>query len=178
MQPENRVCAHCGGPFVIRFVRQARQRFCGNVCAGLSRPKRDQLTRFWQKVQGRGTDRCWLWTASAQESGYGSFYFDGQLDRAHRVSWKLAHGSIPDGAMVLHHCDNPRCVNPSHLFLGTNTDNMRDMIRKGRHAKKLTPMQAIAIRADERKHKEIAREYGVSRPLVSAIKRGDAWGCV
>lgn len=92
--------------------------------------------RFWPKVQHGTADECWLWTAALKESGYGQFMIN-SLSRkplkAHRISWELAHGSIPDGLHVLHHCDNRRCVNPSHLFLGTNDDNIRDMIAKGRN---------------------------------------------
>lgn len=93
--------------------------------------------RFWAKV--RKTDTCWLWTASTRDKGYGAFSYrvDGKQiqDRAHRYSWVLRHGAIPDGLWVLHRCDVPACVNPAHLFLGTSDDNISDMIKKGRHVK-------------------------------------------
>jgi hypothetical protein len=92
--------------------------------------------RFWAKVDKRGPDDCWEWTGAAIAKGYGKISRGprggGQL-AAHRVSWILAKSEIPDGQMVLHRCDNRLCVNPSHLFLGTNTDNMRDMVSKGRN---------------------------------------------
>ena len=91
------------------------------------------MTRFWSKVQK--TDGCWLWTGSRNRTwAYGRFR-SGPGRRsvlAHRFAWELVHGPIPGGLFVCHHCDNPSCVNPEHLFLGTHTDNMRDMVNKGR----------------------------------------------
>src|SRR5687767_4720826 len=86
--------------------------------------------RFWEKV--RKTDGCWLWTASRNAKGYGQIMYQRRPIHAHRVSWQLANGPIPDGLCVLHRCDNPQCVNPGHLFLGTIVDNNRDMFAKGR----------------------------------------------
>lgn len=89
--------------------------------------------KFWRNVLK--TDTCWLWTAG-KSHGYGAFYpAKGEGDRpiaAHRYSWKLHFGALPKGAHVLHHCDNPPCVRPDHLFTGTQADNMRDKARKGR----------------------------------------------
>jgi hypothetical protein len=87
------------------------------------------MERFWKKVNK--TDGCWLWTAT-RIGRYGGFRFEGRSRTAHRVSWELAFGPIPDGLQVLHHCDTPLCVNPQHLFLGTPLDNARDRDSKGR----------------------------------------------
>lgn len=86
--------------------------------------------RFWDKVNTSG--ECWLWTASVDTKDYGKFYLAPRLQSAHRVSFMLAYGEIPEGLMVLHRCDVPRCVRPIHLFLGTASDNAQDMLHKGR----------------------------------------------
>jgi hypothetical protein len=91
--------------------------------------------RFWAKVDKTGD--CWLWTARLSRDGYGQFRTGGvgtPNARAHRVAWALAYGAIPEGLLVLHRCDNPRCVRPEHLFLGTSADNVADRNAKGRQA--------------------------------------------
>jgi hypothetical protein len=92
--------------------------------------------RFWAKV--KKTETCWTWTAYRDPQGYGTFSVGPRAThaphRAHRVAWELTNGQIPDGSLVLHRCDNPSCVNPKHLFLGTHQDNQRDKVAKGRQA--------------------------------------------
>ena len=89
--------------------------------------------RFWNKVDRRDPFSCWVWKAASATNGYGRFKFRGAMQRANRVAWWLTHGPVPKGLWVLHHCDNKLCVNPSHLFLGTPTDNVLDMVKKNRH---------------------------------------------
>lgn len=92
--------------------------------------------RFWAKV--RKSEGCWEWTAALHDSGYGIIGLGGRdagVGRAHRVSYELAFGPIPPGLFVCHRCDNRKCVRPDHLFLGTNQENVDDMVAKGRNAR-------------------------------------------
>ena len=146
---------------------------------GLSKT-RPLTERFWEKVDIRGEDECWPWLASTGYSGYGQIWEGKSFLRSHRVAWMLTYGPIPEGMCVLHHCDNPLCCNPTHLFLGTNADNTADMIRKGRSAigekqgqSKLTAKQVREIRrrwdAGGIKQRELANEYGVSRGAITGV---------
>lgn len=126
---------------------------------------------------------CWLWLGASSPIGHGSVAVFGKVKRAHRVSWEVYRGPIPQGMCVCHKCDNPYCVNPDHLFLGTQTDNLRDMKQKRRHAfgskngmARLTPEKIIAIRADKRKPRFIAADYGISANHVWQIKSRARWG--
>jgi hypothetical protein len=146
--------------------------------------------RFWPKVdRGAGPDACWPWTASTTH-GYGQIGVPGtRPHKAHRVAWELTNGPIPDGLLVCHRCDNPPCCNPAHLFLGTNADNMRDMVAKGRAGSRtaagdlnpkarLTPEQVQEIRAaiaSGEKFSELARRMGVSWTAVGNIAKGKTW---
>ena len=112
--------------------------------------------RFWEAVDKNGPlhpvlrTRCWVWTAHKNAKGYGSFSRDGKELLTHRASWLINRGDIPAGLFVLHKCDNPSCVRPDHLFLGTIKDNVRDMMEKGRKPKvlglsgELNPMAVLS----------------------------------
>lgn len=96
---------------------------------------------FWKHVNKK--DGCWEWIGSKDKRGYGSFGLNGKTTSAHRVSWLIHFGEIPNRMFVCHHCDNPSCVNPSHLFLGTQKDNIQDMIKKKRYHKQTCWKNAI-----------------------------------
>jgi hypothetical protein len=102
-------------------------------------------TRFEQKIQK--TDDCWLWVSSIDNIGYGRFCLDRRNAKAHRVAWQLYRGPIENGLFVLHKCDVRNCVNPDHLFLGTQDDNIKDCVRKGRlHMKKRMRMESDYVK--------------------------------
>lgn len=119
------------------------------------------------------TTGCLEWTGHHDEWGYGRYGAD---KRAHRIAYAEAFGPIPAGLMVCHRCDNPACVEPSHLFLGTNDDNILDKISKGRCSlAKLTQAQVIAIRSDPRPRTAVASSYGVSITTIRRICTGKSW---
>jgi hypothetical protein len=139
--------------------------------------------RFWSKVQK--TRGCWLWSGSKCEKGYGRFAINRKPNLSHRVSWELSFGKIRDGLFVLHRCDNPSCVRPNHLFLGTQKDNMADM-----HAKKRAPVgekhyhaklradQVLAIRkmhADGISYDKAAKLFNVHRITIAEVVRRETW---
>lgn len=88
------------------------------------------IAHFWSRVDKSG--QCWLWVGARTSAGYGHFYIGKLAIYAHRFSWQIINGEIPKGLLICHHCDNPPCVNPNHLFLGTLSDNARDSAAKGR----------------------------------------------
>lgn len=160
--------------FIRRTISVRRHLSCG--CLQQSQTMDEALQKFWAKV-AKGP-QCWLWTAGTLKSGgYGGFvsHFFPSESRAHRVSWIIENGPIPDGLHVLHRCDNPPCVRPDHLFLGTNLDNIIDRMRKDRSWSKLTRALAEQIRADTRPNIAIAAEHGVDRSLIRLIKKREIW---
>ena len=162
-----------------------------------------EYERFWSKVdRSGGPDACWPWTTAGRviDGEYGKF----RLRGAHRVSWELANGPIPDGLCVLHRCDNPPCVRPDHLWIGTKKDNIRDAMSKGRNVpppvmrgidhparyrgvttigsrnsqSKLTEAVIPEIRtrvASGESRRSIARSLGVHHSVISGIVRGTKW---
>ena len=127
---------------------------------------------------------CWLWTASKTESGYGRFRYNGRSGRAHRFSYMFYRGKIPDGLHVCHTCDVRNCVNPEHLFLGTQKENIEDCARKGRLARpkgiqhglsKLNPDLVRYILRSEKTQDALALELGVDQKTISRVKRRETW---
>lgn len=176
-------CNECGRPI----------RNHGGRCRPCKEASVMEADRFWAKVQIG--DGCWTWLAAVDADGYGVF----QRTRSHphrcikapRYMWETAHGPIPDGLLVCHHCDNPRCVNPVHLFLGTAADNSADAKAKGRlrghpfprgsanGMSKLTEHEVRAIRqlhaGGFRSRKGLAARFGVSKGSIQAILERKSW---
>jgi hypothetical protein len=147
----------------------------------VARPLAERLAERVQRTDDPA--QCWLWTGAVNNKGYGYFVrVKPHKVLAHRLAWELAYGPIPDGLGVLHRCDTPRCCNPAHLFLGTQAANMLDAATKGRvrhseahHRAKLTSQNIRDIRAATGTHQAIADRYGVTRPLITKIRRGEIW---
>lgn len=102
------------------------------------------MRHFWSKVDTSGD--CWTWQRYRCRKGYGIVRIEGQLQKAHRVAWMMTRGPIPDGMQICHHCDNPPCVRPDHLFLGSQSDNSKDMGSKGRHWLQKQPERSLFVR--------------------------------
>lgn len=136
--------------------------------------------RFWAKVSV--TPNCWEWSAALDADGYGRVSAGSRgagMLQAHRASWCLTFGDVPEGQSVLHRCDNRRCVRPGHLFLGTQRENAQDMAQKERgNTRKLTASEVIQIRfASSRgeSRSALARRYGVGRSNIGSIARRETW---
>lgn len=141
--------------------------------------------RFWEKVDVRSPDECWNWKGSKLRDGYGNLRIKKHTTQAHRLSYELHFGKIPDGLFVLHKCDNSSCVNPNHLYLGDHTKNMKDKIARNRCAKgeraksKLTEEKVIEIRKllnNKVPRKAIGKLFGVGLTCITDIYSGRTWG--
>jgi hypothetical protein len=140
---------------------------------------------FWAKVERHGRKSCWPWRGAIGTQGYGNIKYEGKYVHAHRVAYALKNGPIPPGVWVLHHCDNPPCCNPAHLFLGDAKANSADAKAKGRTAqkerhgrRKLFQREVDAIRrrhANGRTGAYLARQYGVSYGTISLIVNNKVW---
>lgn len=145
--------------------------------------ERDKI-RFWAKVDRSG--ECWTWKADLDRDGYGRFSVLHIMKKASRVAWSIEYGSIPEGLNVCHRCDNRACVNPSHLFLGTQSDNISDMHKKGRKSEagesngnaKLTERKVVEIRTlslSGLSSYALAKQFSVTPTTIQAIVRRKRW---
>lgn len=148
----------------------------GKIAQPLSR-----LSGMYMPVTESG---CWIWLLALSERGYGSIKHKGKMLKAHRASWMIYRGPIPDGVDVLHQCDIRCCINPDHLFLGTQADNIADMLKKNRAADmrgqknsnaKLTWDDVRAIRSMGGTNQSVADYYGVGKSIIGHIRNGDNW---
>lgn len=189
----DRTCKLCGAAFQVApwRARQGEGLFCSKRCAGTFNRRTDPLLdtagRFWAKAdRSGGPDACWNWQAGCYPAGYGIFSVTRRERKAaHRFAYELTYGPVPDGAMVLHSCDNKLCVNPAHLRAGSATDNVRDAVERDRHARgernggaRLTEAQALEVLQLARSGVptgEVAERFGISAIHVRSIARGLRW---
>lgn len=143
-------------------------------------PAEERFERLYIPEPNSG---CWLWIGNLDNCGYGRFSFEGRARLSHRASYQMFCGPIPEGMQILHRCDNPTCVNPDHLFAGSISDNMRDMVAKNRNAKhnnaKLDADQIKEIKflaAQGLRHRKIAEQFKVTRSSISNAIAGRTWG--
>lgn len=130
---------------------------------------------------------CWIWQKFKDKDGYGFIRVNGVRQRAHRYSYLIFVGDIPDGMVVCHKCDNPSCVNPNHLFVGTKKDNTQDMFAKGRNGKfdrlkgskhpntSLNETDVLSIFHSSKSYSALSKQYGVGKSSIARIKHGKTW---
>jgi len=183
-------CKGCGKPIVRRkypggghepIERARRRKYCDMECR-----KKSNIDRFWERVDRGTPEQCWGWKGPQSQSGYGKLvesYRRGIYHSAHRFSYELHFGPIPPKLFVLHSCDNPICVNPAHLRVGTPKENSRDMMERHRgvmgenhHQAKLTEVQVLSIRDDVlSSERELGAKYGVSPATIHAVRTMKTW---
>lgn len=185
-----KICENCPSAF-YKDVRYSikywqRQRHCSQQCAGQSRKRRCAATRapieqiFHAKY--KRDEGCWNWTGSKDKDGYGVFFYKKKGYRANKLALQFAGNPVPDGYYACHKCDNPSCVNPSHLYVGTPQQNSDDCRSRGRnqkgekvHSAKLTEADVQLIRASFLTDEEAGRRFGVSRSNISMIRTRRTW---
>jgi hypothetical protein len=180
-----RTCPQCGKVDLLPPYK-LRNPYCSKACSNSSRLI-DPITRFWDLVDTSDPDGCWPWIAARDKDGYGLFTIQaGKQQVAHRFLLNLFDGPLTDDERALHHCDNPPCCRPDHLFKGTNADNMADMVAKGRsltgerHPRaKLTENDVREIRQRYRPGvvtaRALAHEFGIERDTVYDIVTYRSW---
>ena len=183
-----RKCNICGNEVIA--TNGASQKYCSRACyyksmVGKLKKRKPAIDKLKERTEVNLESGCWIWTGGKLRGGYGSLRADGRTRAAHRVSFEIVRGPIPDGMDLLHSCDNPACVNPDHLSVGTDVDNSNDKIAKGRQARlkgsangnaKLTEADVIAIRDSKGATcSELMERYGASSSQITKIRSGRSW---
>lgn len=179
-------CAHCCNVFARdkrnTWAYWEKAKFCSRECNAAAwsitaAKRRPSIEDKFAEYVIRSDEGCWPWSGPKDKDGYGVFFYEGKQYRAPPFALKLDGRPVPKGMMACHHCDNPICIRPTHLYPGTSKQNIADMMSRGRgnHGKKLTWDQVIEIRKLDDKHETIAAIYGVSRSNISLIKERKTW---
>lgn len=195
------ICKACGKEYKVRCDKKETSKTCSLTCrmyylgklgakklhdkwnSETEEERKKALRKSFERFVVKNTG-CWDWNGSTKgrKHPYGSLSFRGKYTTAHRASYEIHFGPIPEGLSVLHKCDNPTCSNPEHLFLGTYLDNKRDQIAKGRSkVEKLNIEKVKEIKkmiADGDFHKDISNKYGISTTTIWSIQIGRTWGDV
>lgn len=183
-------CAYCQKTFTPSKLQQI---YCDRRCGRLHQLPSIE-NRVWGKVKKASDAECWEWTGARTRAGYGTISYQNRPQYAHRLVYELTHGTIPDGMLICHTCDNPICVNPAHLWVGTKGDNNRDMIAKGRNWLQQSPQrqargeQQGSAKLTEAKVREIRRlhslghsskalavQFGISQSTAHTIISRKGW---
>ena len=189
-------CHHCGIPFIrpyrMNITRASRPQFCSQECVGRhAEAKAEQrfASRFWSRVNRGADNACWPWTGRTDSNGYGRIDWKGKPQLAHRVAFFLSNPDADPECNACHDCDNPPCCNPSHLWGGSQSENVADMDFKGRRKNstrrgeasnkaKLTAEQAAEIFRSPESNTVLGRRFGVTATAVALIKKGRNWAHV
>jgi hypothetical protein len=181
-------CKKCNKEFqkYIHKLHSTHPTYCSRLCT--NNRNGTPIERFFKFISAQShPNDCWEWLGVKSHQGYGNFTFNNHPVRAHRFSWELHGGTIPEGLLVCHHCDNPSCVNPLHLYVGTHVDNNNDTIKRGRNIDRkgskhpcsvVTEKIALEIRSKSKQGQtgqELSREYGLCEATISNIKNRKSW---
>lgn len=181
------VCAHCGNTYQVAPHALIYSKHCSRKCKGEASRRvvtPDVIRMEWlRNVDVRAPDECWEWKGTTLRFGYGRLAIGRRyVDSSHRISYRLHFGEIPSGMQVCHTCDNRKCANPHHLFLGTISDNQSDKVKKGRQSRgsqmataKLTDEAVTTIRSSSLTNKELALKFGVDPSIISEVRAGKRW---
>jgi hypothetical protein len=131
--------------------------------------------RFEEYYKESSKDECWEWLSNLDKNGYGEIRVNNKTKKAHRISYELYKGEIPINMFICHKCDNPSCVNPNHLFLGTHQDNVNDKVNKKRQHSKLNENDIMSILNSNEKSIILSKIYDVSQKHINRIKRREQW---
>lgn len=190
MRGESKFCEACGQVFFrpsqgCGARASAARRFCSVSCSSRVTRPRDVGSRLLDNSIPEPNSGCWIWLAAVTERGYGQMSVGGRQQGAHRASYEFYKGPVPAGAVVRHSCDNPFCINPDHLLIGSALDNVHDALDRGRFVSgnthpiaKLTVEAVKEIRSSTLSDAKLAKKFGVSAAAIGYARRGESWRSV